>query len=764
MDQVSAQQQQQLPLDADGICMVCHEKPPDEVTLTCGTCATPWHVTCLLMVPENMASAANFECPDCSGAGIISGAPAVAAAGGKGALVTRIREIEADDSLSEKDKARKRQELLSGKEDESESKGKEKVSEDSMSDVLAVLGESCKCSFCMQLPERPVTTPCGHNFCLKCFEKWIKQGKNTCAKCRSSIPRKMAIQPRINSILVFGIRMAKMSKSLSSRGPQNVYRSLHIQDRPDKAFTTERAQKAGMANAASGRIFVTVPKDHFGPITAENDPERNQGVVVGEGWAMRMDCRQWGVHYPPVAGIGGKASYGAQSVVISGGYEDDEDHGEWFIYTGSGGRDLSGNRRTNKAQSFDQEFKEGNQALRVSCYKGYPVRVVRSEKDKRSSYAPEKGYRYDGVYRVEKCWRKAGKQGFKVCRYLFVRCDNEPAPWTSDEHGDSPRSLPDIPELNKALDISERVESPSWDYDEQEACWKWQKPPPASEEKVVNVNPEEREKAKKVIRKAHNVSLKEKLLKGFCCLICEKVLNLPLTTPCAHNFCKPCLEDAFAGKTFTKERMCQNGRKLRSRKNVMKCPACPTDISDYLQNPQVNRELMEVIEKLQSGLKEDENNSGDSSDGKADASNENFDALPGSSGVDLFNAENNSSDSTDGKVNASNEDCDALLEGSGVELPNAEAEGIDKTGRKRKSSSADLSAEHEISEISKKVNVSTVNGMSNVDNNAPENNDSLEKPNEGNVMHPSTEILEVNGNTSNSPSSPLNLPSDNDLQ
>lgn len=21
-------------------------------------------------------------------------------------------------------------------------------------------------------------------------------------------------------------------------------------------------------------------------------------------------------------------------------------------------------------------------------------------------------------------------QGFKVCRYLFVRCDNEPAPWT----------------------------------------------------------------------------------------------------------------------------------------------------------------------------------------------------------------------------------------------------------------------------------------------------------------------------------------------
>jgi len=37
-----------------------------------------------------------------------------------------------------------------------------------------------------------------------------------------------------------------------------------------------------------------------------------------------------------------------QSVVLSGGYEDDRDEGEWFLYTGSGGKDLSGNKRTNK--------------------------------------------------------------------------------------------------------------------------------------------------------------------------------------------------------------------------------------------------------------------------------------------------------------------------------------------------------------------------------------------------------------------------------
>lgn len=48
-----------------------------------------------------------------------------------------------------------------------------------------------------------------------------------------------------------------------------------------------------------------------------------------------------------------------------------------MILHGSGGRDLSGNKRTNKAQSFDQKFESYNEALRVSCNKGYPVRVVR---------------------------------------------------------------------------------------------------------------------------------------------------------------------------------------------------------------------------------------------------------------------------------------------------------------------------------------------------------------------------------------------------
>lgn len=49
----------------------------------------------------------------------------------------------------------------------------------------------------------------------------------------------------------------------------------------------------------------------------------------------------------------------------------------WLNLLYSGGKDLSGNKRTNKQHSKDQEFTKLNQALRLSCVQGYPVRVVR---------------------------------------------------------------------------------------------------------------------------------------------------------------------------------------------------------------------------------------------------------------------------------------------------------------------------------------------------------------------------------------------------
>ncbi|MQL78777.1 hypothetical protein Taro_011207 [Colocasia esculenta] len=587
-----------LPCDPDGVCMVCKTKPLLEECIPCSTCVTPWHPPCLSRPPESLASIASWECPDC--AAPASGTPGKApAAGAESGLVAAIRAIEADAGMTERQKARKRQELLSGGapelsgDDEGDDMKRGKRAE---TDVLDLLGEKFKCSICMQLPERPVTTPCGHNFCLKCFQRWTGQGKYTCAKCRSRIPQAMVSHPRINSALVIAIRTAKTSKMSASDPQAPVLHYVRNEDKPDEAYRTERAKKAGKANACSGQIFVTIPPDHFGPITREYDPKYGEGVYVGRTWDDRMECRQWGAHFPHVAGIAGQSDYGAQSVALSGGYEDDEDHGEWFLYTGSGGRDLSGNKRTNKEQSFDQKFEKLNQALRVSCLKGYPVRVVRSHKEKRSSYAPEKGVRYDGVYRIEMCWRKVGIQGYKVCRYLFVRCDNDPAPWTSDTYGDRPRPLPKIPELKKATDVTKREESPAWDYDEQDG-WKWIRPPPPSRKMLVSPDPAVRKQVKRAMKHSQN-SVREMLLKEFCCLICKNVMKLPLTTPCAHNFCKFCLLGSFDDLSAVKERT-RGGRTLRAQKIVRKCPCCPNDISDFLQNPQVNREMMDLIESLQ---------------------------------------------------------------------------------------------------------------------------------------------------------------------
>lgn len=60
-----------------------------------------------------------------------------------------------------------------------------------------------------------------------------------------------------------------------------------------------------------------------------------------------------------MAGIHGRETVGAFSVVLSGGYEDDIDNGDEVYYTGSGGRDLSGNKRTN-SQGFDQTLSRFN--------------------------------------------------------------------------------------------------------------------------------------------------------------------------------------------------------------------------------------------------------------------------------------------------------------------------------------------------------------------------------------------------------------------
>jgi putative restriction endonuclease len=59
------------------------------------------------------------------------------------------------------------------------------------------------------------------------------------------------------------------------------------------------------------------------------------GYPVGSWFENRAELADAGVHRHRQAGISGSASKGADSIVLSGGYEDDQDFGDLIIYTGS---------------------------------------------------------------------------------------------------------------------------------------------------------------------------------------------------------------------------------------------------------------------------------------------------------------------------------------------------------------------------------------------------------------------------------------------
>ncbi|AWW47567.1 HNH endonuclease [Polynucleobacter paneuropaeus] len=120
------------------------------------------------------------------------------------------------------------------------------------------------------------------------------------------------------------------------------------------------------------------------------------------------------IHLQRQGGITGSQEEGAESIVVSGGYEDDQDFGDEIIYTGQGGRDESGK------QVADQTLSRGNMALAKNEIDSLPVRVIRGA-HKGNIFAPESGYRYDGLYRVDSHWHEVGKSGFKIYRFKLVK-------------------------------------------------------------------------------------------------------------------------------------------------------------------------------------------------------------------------------------------------------------------------------------------------------------------------------------------------------
>ncbi|MFD8786651.1 YDG/SRA domain-containing protein [Kitasatospora sp. NPDC059599] len=141
------------------------------------------------------------------------------------------------------------------------------------------------------------------------------------------------------------------------------------------------------------------------------------GVAVGRLFTNRRALAEARVHRPLQAGICGTGKRGAESIVVSGGYEDDQDNGGTIVYTGQGGRNSD-----TGLQIDDQELTRGNAALATSMATGIPVRVVRGWMGD-PQHSPTTGYRYDGLFRVVDYWHETGRSDFLIWRYRLVQLD-----------------------------------------------------------------------------------------------------------------------------------------------------------------------------------------------------------------------------------------------------------------------------------------------------------------------------------------------------
>ena len=434
--------------------------------------------------------------------------------------------------------------------------------------LLHTLGDSI-CEECIKWPKRP----CNRCGCFVCGGKNNEHETLVCDKCEDYYHLD-CLDPPLKQLPE---EEWFCPKCANGSGRKIREETLHVKPAKKGGGRSRKTTgpKTTSTSSISARMKVCTMVDphHFGPIP---------GVEVGQTWKFRKQCSESGIHRPPMAGISGNTRTGSQSIVISGGYKDDVDDGDTFLYSGSGGRDASETgSRIGNGQSFDQSLTKSNAALAMTMFStlkdpekldangavadnwrnSRPVRVVRSDKMKYSKYAPAEGFRYDGIYKLFRYWPEKGKDGFIIYRYEFRRDDPSPAPWTSEGEA-----------RIKTLGL-EMVYPDDWDPDARKskgggstsgggiaigggtlrkrkretigaggkrmrACYK----PPVRLSELIVADTRNAETWAKILAQSPDViAFVESFVVEFDCPVCEDFVNNPVTTRCGHNICQECL-------------------------------------------------------------------------------------------------------------------------------------------------------------------------------------------------------------------------------
>ncbi|NP_001229385.1 E3 ubiquitin-protein ligase UHRF1 [Apis mellifera] len=423
------------------------------------------------------------------------------------------------------------------------------------------------CNACLDNP-RKKCRECG---CRVCAGKEDEHNLLLCDECNSAYHLR-CLNPPLSSIPEEDYWYCPECKNDENEIVKAGDKLKQTKKKTNENSNSKRDWGKGMACVGRTKECSIVPPNHRGPIP---------GVEVGMCWMYRVQVSEVGVHRPHIAGIHGRETDCAYSIVLSGGYEDDIDNGDEFIYTGSGGRDLSGNKRTAE-QSCDQTLTRMNKALAVNCNAklnatvgataedwrgGIPVRVVRNFKlAKHSKYAPEEGNRYDGIYKVVKYYPDTGKSGFRVWRYLLRRDDPAPAPWTNEGKAriEALGLKPMYPDgyleamaknnkTNKKRNVFAEEEKSNFSKNEEPPKKKQKCEIYELETEILKHINEDKTNAKlwdecrKALPDGKTIFL-QKVSERFTCPCCLELVYNPVTIPCTHNICVNCLKRSFSSR------------------------------------------------------------------------------------------------------------------------------------------------------------------------------------------------------------------------
>jgi putative restriction endonuclease len=240
-----------------------------------------------------------------------------------------------------------------------------------------------------------------------------------------------------NGVFGRGTIISKPEK-IKGKGSWKVGIKMETLVNPDRKIliSKDKLKEIGISdgilhNQASG---IEIPSEYINTLKKLTSPKMGRifghidGYPEGSTFESRKLLSECGVHRPIEAGICGGANEGAESIVLSGGYEDDVDKGNEIIYTGHGGQDRESNTRK---QTADQKLTRQNLAIAKSKMLGLPIRVIRGHnshsrnpQQRMTSHYPEEGYRYAGLFYVDDYWIEQGRSGFKIVRFKLIKAND----------------------------------------------------------------------------------------------------------------------------------------------------------------------------------------------------------------------------------------------------------------------------------------------------------------------------------------------------